>query len=427
MEPLPFSAEEMAPLPTTLEPPPDSKPLGALPDGDTPVKRLVKKSRTVRLSTEQLLAHSADAAAVGATAAARNVVGREARALTSLLAGLARWAEKTEPRLSLAGFVVDMQRAAKCRVLRREVADRRTAAFRRAVAGKEDEAGEGAVNETEGAEEVETADWDTLTPVANRVAPALEEDVDLDDVVDGGRPVAQMLDMDVDVADVMPAQGPAAPVDEEEDDDYELDLLREMEMGESEEPAPVPARTVEVPKAAPEASERTQTAEEPIAVPEAPVPAQTTEDPKVSPVRKRPPPSDDAEKNDEENDTGASGGKGRSRKLRKLADMADPFTEEAIKAHSALVAAKYEKKKASPAATSKPQPAATDLDGKEPCEGNTSTAPASAPAANVAPSAYPPAEADKSAVEKALAATALADEDEDEDDLDVLREFEEGG
>lgn len=246
-----------------------------------PVRR--KVSRKVKLEGGQILQAADGAIDIGLRAARRKLEHNGERAyLGALLRDLGRWAQRTEPGLELAQFVVDVQRVGRTLDLRRQLADRRTDAFRRAL-GEARSVAVGDVDMDDGGDGAGDGEDPTATETS-RVAPQLDEDIDLADIKpvpltpkpktaaakldgtnaadadnvqpeaspqalapvssnDGGARVAQQLDEDIDLADGISA--PVTPVtknnkaaqakittEEDEQYDYDMEILREFEMGE---------------------------------------------------------------------------------------------------------------------------------------------------------------------------------------------------
>lgn len=205
-------AMNVAPTPVVVEahlPTSQSVPLPAVQPA--PARRA--NPRTVRLTADQLERAAARAEKLGARAASRPPTDREPRYLAALLNDLARWARATEPALPLAVFAVEAQRAARSKLLRRAIADRRTAAFRRALAHARAPGDAPYDDVAPVAQDEDVEPDDVMRGHAPRVATALDEDIDPDDdtlrasLNAGAKPkprVAPALDADVDLDDVMP-------------------------------------------------------------------------------------------------------------------------------------------------------------------------------------------------------------------------------
>ncbi len=245
-----------------------------------------KRTATLRLGTPQLIDAAEEADRVGKRAVNRKLEGNEAYYLEAFLRDLKRWANRTEPDMTVAQFATDAMRAGRCRALRRVIADRRTGALRLSLnraQGKMTTQTRYESDSDDGAENTEPA------ARTNRVAQVLDMDIDPDEVcytpptkkvteeespsaplfenpldgieavlqprvappttqqaiptsnqaVNTSSRVAPTLDMEVDPSDMIPVPRASAPDngnsgvgcdgDDDEIEDYELEILREFE------------------------------------------------------------------------------------------------------------------------------------------------------------------------------------------------------
>lgn len=168
-------------------------------------------SRVVKLTAERLLSHAEKLEEIGRRAAERPIVGREARALCKLVTALEQWAQETEPRMSTAQFVHAAQSLGTNREMRRLVAERRTASFR-AFLGTVDDTG---IRENERAtgeknDNNDIAQHERNVPQEGSSREAVEQTTAAPQL--GEHRVAEPLDMDIDPADVIECTTVARPM-----------------------------------------------------------------------------------------------------------------------------------------------------------------------------------------------------------------------